>query len=326
LLRKLVVWIAACTALGVPVALLLTKRSPPKDVVFLRGAVLRDDADPNRHLPIANAEIAADGLQDSRVVSDPSGFFRLRLRPGVRPGQVVNLTFRHPEYHPLDMKQSAGDRIYVVRMEPLKRELAAKLDRPPVTVSNVRVRYALKTTTTVNVGSAARTFQIVNTGNVPCDGESPCSPDGKWKAAINSITIDAGDRNEFRNVRVSCIAGPCPFTNIESDRFLRGGRQITVSARNWSDTATFLVEAEVTHTMAGETIRRSYPVKFGQAMNFTLPSTAQGPSIEAEIDGAEIVFPLGPNLILSWANCSLELAPDHSRQYRCELKPGYHFK
>jgi hypothetical protein len=78
--------------------------------------------------------------------------------------------------------------------------------------------------------------------------------------------------------------------------------------------------------MATELIRHSYPVIYGNSMNFTLPATAQSPSIEAEVDGAKIVFPLGPALILSWATCRLEYRPDRSQQYRCQLKPEYQFK
>ena len=67
----------------------------------------------------------------------------------------------------------------------------------------------------------------------------------KWKAAVGSISLDAGEGNEFRNARVSCIAGPCPFTKIESHNFSHDGRTLNVSALDWSDTATFLLEAEV---------------------------------------------------------------------------------
>jgi hypothetical protein len=73
-------------------------------------------------------------------------------------------------------------------------------------------------------------------------------------------------------------------------------------------------------------VRELYPVIFGEAMNFALPSTAQGPSIQADLDGQPFVFPLGPHLMLSWATCSLTIGSDGSKAYRCELKPGYQFK
>ena len=101
---------------------------------------------------------------------------------------------------------------------------------------------------------------------------------------------------------------------------------VNVSVRNWSDTTTFLVEAEVVHPMVSDLVRESYPVIFGQALNFSLPLLAEGPSIEAEINGDSIVFPLGPDLFLSWADCHVRVDKDQAKAFRCELKPGYRFK
>jgi hypothetical protein len=169
-------------------------------------------------------------------------------------------------------------------------------------------------------------LEVVNTGNVPCGDRSFCSPDGKWKAAIGSLPLDAGEGQEFQNVRVSCIAGPCPFAKIESDGFSRGGRKIDVSVRAWSDTVTFLVEAEVVHSMLSDVIRQAYPSIFGRDMTFTLPPTGQGPSIEAEVNGFDIVYPLGPDLSISWASCNVQVASNRTKLYSCELKPGYRFQ
>jgi hypothetical protein len=194
-------------------------------------------------------------------------------------------------------------------------------------VSNIRVRYTVNSQTDENIGSAVRTFQVVNKGNVSCNGKPPCSPDGNWKASSNSLVLDAGLGNEFRDVRASCIAGPCPFTRIDPSGFVNGGRTITVSAIDWSDTTTFLVEAEVSRTAISSNLRESYPVIFGRALNFTVPPTEEGVSIEAEIDGTPMVFPLGPELYLSWANCTSRVSKqgDKSSVYLCELKPGYRF-
>ena len=96
-----------------------------------------------------------------------------------------------------------------------------------------------------------KTFEVANTGNVECRGRKPCSPDGRWKAAAGAMSLDAGPGNEFRNPRVSCIAGPCPFTKIDSDGLANGGRVFNVAVRDWSDPATFLIEAEVVHPMTG---------------------------------------------------------------------------
>ena len=194
-------------------------------------------------------------------------------------------------------------------------------------VSNIKVRYTVNSQNDENIGNAVRTFQVVNRGNVPCRRQYPCSPDGQWKATSASLELDAGIGNEFRDARASCIAGPCPFTRIDSSGFAAGGRTIAVAALDWSDTATFLLEAEVFHKAIVSNVRESYPVVFGRALSFTLPPTAEGVSLEADVDGLQMVFPLGPELYLSWAECATRSSSngDEARVYQCELKPGYHF-
>ena len=125
---------------------------------------------------------------------------------------------------------------------------------------------------------------------------------------------------------MSCLAGPCPFTRVASDDFSRGGEVIRGSVLNWSDPVTYLVEAEVAQHIVSDLVRHAYPVIFERFMNFTLPPGAQGPSIEAEVQGQSIIFPLGPKLRLSWATCRLDTRPDGTRIYRCELKPGFAFQ
>jgi hypothetical protein len=161
---------------------------------------------------------------------------------------------------------------------------------------------------------------------VPCKGQVPCSPDGKWKAATAEALLDAGPDNEFRNGRVSCIAGPCPFTAIEHDGFSHGGRVLKVTVIDWADTATFLLQAEAVRSILSESVRKSYPVIFERTLNFTLPASAQGTCIEAEVDGTPIVFPIGSNLSLTWASCEAATEAENTRLYRCELKPGYEFR
>jgi hypothetical protein len=326
--RKLAIWAAAAiVGAGILVAVWVYRKTRVDRVAVITGAVLEDNADPNKQLPVENAVIGAKSSEaagESR--SDASGLFRVTLSPPVYAGEPVRMTFQHPGYEPLETTTSAGGQIHIIRLTPKSRKIVSPSERTPVSISDLRVRYAMKTTTTLNVGSTVKTFEVVNTGNVPCDHKSPCSPDGKWKAAVTSQTLDAGDEKQFRNVRISCIAGPCPFTRIDSDGYSRGGRVIKVSVRNWSDTVTFLLEAEVTHTMVSDMIRHSFPFIFDRSMNFTLPATAQGPSIEAEVNGVAIVYPLGPSLKLSWAICSMELSSDGTKLYRCELKPEYQFR
>jgi hypothetical protein len=320
------IYIAAGLVLTIAIVLLVRKLRGG-DMELMTGAIIADDRDPHKQRPIRNAVVTVEsGVSAGKSVSESSGLFRLKLQPPVAKGDPIFLRVQHPDYHPLEITAPAEQRLHVLRLKPSAPTQPENPSERTVRISNIRVRYATRITTTSTVGAAVRTFDIVNTGNVPCQGKPPCSPDGKWKANIDSLALDTGaDDKHFRNVRVSCLAGPCPFTAIESDQFSRGGRKIGVSVRNWSDRVTYLLEAEVAQTGASEMIRHTYPPTFGRSMNFTLPAGATGTSIEADVDGASIVFPLGPELKLSWATCGVENGAEGTRLYRCELKPGHIF-
>jgi hypothetical protein len=291
----------------------------------LRGAVMAAAPVTNRELPLADVEISVpDDPSVPSVRSDASGFFviPIPLRQHVRRGLPLTLAFRHPGYEPLELHGVALDKLCIARLTALPPAVEGTR---AVDITNAVVKYSINTTTMINIGSAVKTFPVVNRGNMPCQEGHPCSPDGRWTAAIGSATLDAGRGNEFRNARASCIAGPCPFTRIQDTNFNSAGQTLRVSALDWSDTATFLLEAEVYRPMETDVLRESYPVIFGQTLTFTLPAAAEGVSIQAELDKTMIVFPLGPSLILSWADCQLQVNKDQTRVYRCELKPGYRF-
>jgi hypothetical protein len=289
---------------------------------------MRRDTDPRKQTPLSGVSIVVTGGGSTvKTRSDASGFFKTELRPGILPGQGVTIQFTEPDYHPLEMPVSPQNQLVVARMDPILGRPAETPGQKEVVIKNdVRVRYSVKVHNTSNVGFAAKAFQVQNLGDVPCNNQPPCSPDGKWKASTGSISLDAQEGNVFSNIRISCIAGPCPFTRIDPIQTNPPQRYLKVTAEAWSDTATFLVEAEVTHTRVADMVRYSYPVIFGPGMNFTLPAGAEGPSIEATLNGEDIVFPLGPALILSWATCTEEIPPNHTQIYRCELKPGYVFQ
>ena len=337
---KKIIWvIIAVLAVVAAVVLVLLLRAhrlrsiSERQSIPIEGAVIQRDADANKELPIAGVVItASDGVKSATTQSDASGYFKLVLRKGVLSERPVTVSFRHPSYEPLDLTVQTGrletpKELYIAAMVPIPPKTATRSSRAETVVSNIRVRYTTNSRTETNVGSAVKTFQVVNKGDVPCNHQSPCSPDGKWKASSATVSLDAGADNSFGNIRASCIAGPCPFTRIDSRAFVQGGRNITVSALNWSDTATFLMEAEVYHTAISSDVRELYPVIFGQTLNFTLPPTQEGVSLEADISGSPMVFPLGPDLSLSWATCTVRTGAEEEKTtvYRCELKPGYRF-
>jgi len=324
-------WAVAAVVAAVAITLVLRRTV---ELTLVTGAVLADDSDLHKQQPIAHALVTvdADGSTGT-AVTDESGFFRLTLDPPILPEQPMTLTVQHPDYLPFEASGVPAGTLQFLRMVPRQRATTSAAGKPEVAIANVRVRYAFRTASNLEVASAAHTFDIVNTPNTPCGKMPPCSPDGQWKATIKTFSLDAGANRTFRNTRVSCLAGPCPFTRVASDGFSKGGQIIRGSVLNWGDRVTYLVEAEVSQATVSDLVRHSFPVIVDRSMNFTLPPAAQGPSIEAEVNGEAIVFPLGPQLRLSWATCRLDTgggrtnaAGDGARLYRCELKPGYLFK
>ncbi len=323
--RWIVIGAVGMVALWVVSAFLVYREK--REVRSVTGVVLRYDTDARKQIPLGGVDVLATGGWEGRARTQVSGLFRLDLTRPVLIGEKMMLSFHHHDYQPYVLSGPAQRHLLVVRMVPAHGGVVdAGTKNPEVRLTDVRVRYSSKNAGALNVGSAVRTFEVVSTGNVPCDGSNTCSPDGRWKARVATATLDAGDGNEFRNARLSCIAGPCPFTSVQSENLAHPGRTINVAVRNWSDMATFLIEAEVVHTQVTDLIRESYPAIFGAAMSFTLPATARGPSIVADLNGQEIVFPLGPALRLSWATCEMQHDPERNQLYRCELKPGYTFR
>lgn len=338
---KILVGIVVLAVVGAGVYLAGVFQTKP---LTLKGAVVTSDSDPRRQQPVSDAHIvvrlASSGGETSglfsltgasqasplaEATSDNEGSFTLKLPKDIRRGRRITFELTHGDYRKLTVNDYVGDQLYVLSMEPTRRDTNLPSNQPQITIGNVLVRYSAKATTAANIGSAAKTFEVENRGNVPCNGHNPCSPDGKWKAAVGSVSLDAGAGNEFRNARASCIAGPCPFTKIDDRGLSAGGPTISVTARNWSDTAVFLVEAEVVHPMSSNIVRESHPFVLGRALNFTVPATAEGITLQAELNGETIVFPLGPALILSWADCTSSVDNQRNKAYRCELKPNYRF-
>ncbi len=329
--KKIALWAAVGGAtVATSLVLLLRLQHWRPRVIVLQGAVIRSSVDPRRELPISGALITvSDDEAYATTISGARGYFKVKFRERVWPDETVHLDFRRAGYKQLEMTLKIGlhvnpHHLYIAAMRPVATPLAL-VPAHPVTVSDIRIRYTVDYRTAKNIGSIARMFEAVNQSGVPCKGSSPCSPNGFWKASRGSLTLDAGAGNIFRNVRASCIAGPCPFTRIDSRGFAHGGKIIVASALDWSDTATFLVEAEVFHETIASRVRKSYPVIYGRELHFTTPPTAEGVSIEAEIGGTQIVFPLGANLYMNWTVCNSRMSVNRYTIYQCALKPGYIF-
>jgi len=212
--KKIAVWVGLGCALvvaGILVARYLKGRR-----ISVTGAVVRKDTDSNKELPIADVEVtASNGETMATTKSDATGYFRLRVAAKIIRNRPFILQFRHADYQPLDMKGVAGDKLYVAQMAPVAHE-PPRPDHPDVTVGNVVIRYSVKATTVVNVGTAVKAFQVVNKGNMPCDTREACSPDGKWKATLGGASLDAGDGNVFQNARASCISKVAVVTGLEA--------------------------------------------------------------------------------------------------------------
>lgn len=326
----LVVAIIATVATVSAVVLLRFAHWRPRTVV-IQGAVIRRDADTRKELPIGGAVVTvSDNATQVSAISGDTGYFSLKFPEKIWPSETVNIAFRHPDYKPLNETLLIGlhansNQLFVVKMTSTTPPAPSPVVAHPTVISDIVIRYTVNDRTDTNVGSAVRDFQVVNTGNVPCKQNDDCSPNGLWKQGKSSITLDAGTGNVFRNVRASCIAGPCPFTRIDPRGFEHGGQKIVVTAFDWSDTATFLVEAEVYQESIASKLRLSYPVKYGRDLHFTTPPTAEGVTIEAEVGGTPTVFPLGTDLYMNWAVCSSRKGPDNDTVYECELKPGFTF-
>ena len=180
-------------------------------------------------MPVPDTIVTAfsNGIPAAETKSDSSGYFRLTLPShSPLPGQTTMLSFKHVNYKPLKIDVTSPNQIFLAHLAPIPAStpVAPVPQGPEVPVSNLRVRYSVKAIARVDVGGMPKIFEVVNTADVPCQGHPPCSPDGLWKANVTTVTLDAGQGNQFRDDRVSCVAGPCPFTRIVAEQTSHDGR------------------------------------------------------------------------------------------------------
>jgi len=89
------------------------------------------------------------------------------------PNQTLELTFQHPDYESTKLDLRTGLRL-ASRELTLQQWFRSRRHRhrdvkgPVEAVTNFRVRYTVNLESDENVGSAVRTFQVVNKANVTC--------------------------------------------------------------------------------------------------------------------------------------------------------------
>ena len=164
----------------------------------IKGAIIVSSDDVNKRAPIPGVWISVEGdSENQHAFSSPTGFFELNLGKRVKSDQLLILQFRHPQYLPTDVTTLATDGLFVARLAPIAEFGATAPSVAPTVVSNIKVRYTVKTTTMLNVGSTLKIFHVVNVGSVPCAGHYPCSPDEKWQATVGSATLRGSQRQCF---------------------------------------------------------------------------------------------------------------------------------
>src|SRR5512146_1040620 len=96
----------------------------------IEGAIIVRDDDSRKQLPIADVTVTvSDGATSATTQSNASGYFNLPFHSGVWPGQTVTLSFRHPDYEPLDIKlqtslRLSAKQLWVARMAPRHEQMS----------------------------------------------------------------------------------------------------------------------------------------------------------------------------------------------------------
>lgn len=102
---KTVIVCVGAGVLTVGGALLITR-----EPASICGAVIANDVDPTKRLPIADVEVTvAGGPQVRPVRSDASGYFAIPLSWRIRRATRIMLHFHHPDYEPADLPDVGED-------------------------------------------------------------------------------------------------------------------------------------------------------------------------------------------------------------------------
>ena len=83
-----------------------------------------------------------------------------------------------------------------------------------------------------------------NRDSMPCDQREPCSPDGKWFAALTELTVRAGEGEELRNARISCDGNSCGWRKDLYPEYSDDKRVVVGKVLTWSKPVVLRLEAE----------------------------------------------------------------------------------
>lgn len=304
---------AAGVAIGAIAPALISRVHRPQPVI-LSGAIMRSDANPQKRYPISGVDVSyvEDNVEKHQTTTQ-DGAVTIAFGPGVKTGDLIELKFQHSCYQEMDETIGAVDVPFTLYLWPATvPQPGAPCNDPIITSIGLTFRKSYLTKST--------TFQVPNRGTVRCR-KQPCSPDGKWQANIVTASLDAGAGNTFarRQGGVSCIAGPCPFTQVVNDGFSAGGPRISVSIRNWSDTVTYVLQGKLVGGPTSPVTVKDKTFDFSVSRS-DLPNL----QIAAQTStGQSLVSDIGVGSI-PWATCQVSEGPS-TIKYHCTLAPDYTF-
>jgi hypothetical protein len=92
---------------------------------------------------------------------------------------------------------------------------------------------------------ARMVFVTQNNSNVHCDNAPTCSPDGKWRSTVTTLTIQAQSGAHLINSKLSCDGpgGACQFCDTPGP-LVSGTTTATITVRCWSLPVTLTLQAD----------------------------------------------------------------------------------
>ena len=176
--------------------------------------------------------------------------------------------------------------------------------------------------------TGVKTFQIQIMGNIPCNG-STLFPGRQMEGGNQFRVPGCGRGKRFPKCQGFLYCGPLPFhAELIMTAFPREGATSRSPCAIGRIRPHSCFRRRCSDPQISDLVRMTYPIILGTSLNFTLPPTAEGPSVEAELNGENIIFPLGPDPCFELGRLQCQRAKGNNGQkfYRCELNAGYQFQ